>query len=191
MKSTARCLFLLILASIVAFPALCSDENDLSPDQRRLYNRLKLSVEAAGQTFGTVGPTTVSAETWIKWTGYKGLNKVSEAEFFSIAGYEEEAVKADRFHKVSRNTWLAGVIIAVGGGLGGIIAYEITDVMAVSLVALGAAMGGALPAVLGGIRMMKNLYPAVTAVDIADEYNAFLIKDIIDGKITSVSGSRD
>ena len=184
------CLAVIFLFTVVSY-SIFADDDDLTSDQRRLFNRIKLNVEAQGQAFGTAGgnATTgvmVSGESWIKWTPYRGLTKISEGEFFRIAGYEEEGNAADRYHFTSRRTWLIGVIVTVVGGLGGALIGTSTDNFLFTAIGLVAMSGGAVAAVLGGIRMMKNLYPYVTAIDIAEEYNAFVLEGIKSGDIKSV-----
>jgi len=100
---------------------------DLNEEERKEYNRNKLAVEVIGSTSLGRDPFlgTATATTTNKWTAYKGFNSpISEYEFFSIAGYNDEAGKAKQYmDKATKEMWI-GTGLMLGGMLGFLITTE-------------------------------------------------------------------
>ena len=79
---------------IVLLVGVCFGQTiaDLNAEQKLQYNRNKLSIDVVQKTIGGVAGNAVHSESWNQWTAYQGLrNKITEYEFFTITGYENEA----------------------------------------------------------------------------------------------------
>ncbi|MDZ7795215.1 MAG: hypothetical protein U5P10_16455 [Spirochaetia bacterium] len=73
----------------------------------RYYMRNRLEIDVKEETFGTyntIGSTSgiYTGTTVKKVRYYQGFDKISEPEFLIIAGLDEEAEKARKFHKTNR-----------------------------------------------------------------------------------------
>ena len=158
---------------------LNAQEANLTPEQQREYNSKKTTVEAFGQGFGGISSIgTINVSTWTSWKAYQGFNQISEAYFFNLAGYPNEAQNAQTFHTI-------GFVLRISGfslmGIGAIVSLGIglpEDEEEFIFGGLGAVVVGAIPTVLGMLRLNQNRYPYATASDVAEEYNAFLVRDI-------------
>ena len=91
---------------------------DRTDDILKEFERQKLSVELVGQFSGSVSPYlgVMSGSTYNKWIGYQGFKKISESEFFQIAGFEKEANEALIYNESAKKE-LTGGIIAESVGL--------------------------------------------------------------------------
>ena len=71
------------------------DISQLTSDQKKGYNKKKLTVEKVSETSGNMGwYWGIFAKKVDTWRAFKGLaNQIESDEFFSIAGYDEEAIK--------------------------------------------------------------------------------------------------
>lgn len=170
---------ILIAVGLVFITALMAAQEELSPEQKRALNNEKLVVEAFGQGFGGIGATgTINVTTWTSWIAYKGFSQISEAEFFSVAGYEREAENAISFHETGVTLRIAGFSLL---GIGLISSLGIgmpTDSDVFIWGGLISVLAGAVPTMLGMLRLNQNRYPYTMASDIAEEFNAFLIREL-------------
>ncbi|MEE8440563.1 MAG: hypothetical protein V3S41_02485, partial [Spirochaetia bacterium] len=161
--------------------SVLADEVDLTPDQMKIFSTRRLSVEVGGMMYagGSVSPTggvTVSGSSWTIWTPYEGFRKISESEFFEVAGYPDEAAEAAEFRKTSFIIW--------GSGLGALTVSLLllplalngnTGAFALQMIMMA---GGATAALLGGLRIGKNWAPVDMAIDIADVHNQDIVRSI-------------
>ena len=97
-----RMILVILLASVFCFPVFAATE--LTDEQLKQYNREKLSIEVKTQSYGSFSMRTgtTSSREIKSWTAYKGFNPITEVEFFTLTGFEEEAQKA-REHEEGRN----------------------------------------------------------------------------------------
>jgi len=86
------CGILLMLSQAIA-------QEEMTAEQQKQYERLKLSVEVKEIGMGSYGGGGISYASWRKWTAYEGFTKISEEEFFKKTGYEREAGKAAGYRK--------------------------------------------------------------------------------------------
>ena len=75
------------------------------------YNNRKVSIEVVKKGLGSFNTNIgiAAGESWRKWTAYKGFDKISEQEFFSLTGYEDQALKAKGFWSRNINLILGGI----------------------------------------------------------------------------------
>ena len=71
----------------------------MTPEQLQQFNRQRLTVEVGITTSVSGGFGALSMESYRLWTGRKGFGRLSEAEFYSIAGYPDESVQAAKYRK--------------------------------------------------------------------------------------------
>lgn len=125
------------------------------------------------RTFGGPGGSGMVELTQIKtWKGFCGGLPVSESEFYRIAGYELQSVRAAEYRTGSIGMFWGGLILALGGCgamlSGGLEEPENTPLMIVG--GIGFTVGFVLE--LGGaMRLGTQLTPASFALQVADEYN--------------------
>lgn len=104
--------------------------DDLSDEQKREFNRAKISIEVIGQSTGNIGGygsglfgATFQSTSWFQWAAYQGMGKqLTEADFFTLTGYDDEAQKAAERAERINNSLVYGSI----AGLGGLIAMSIS-----------------------------------------------------------------
>lgn len=176
---------IVLLASVLA-----GQVDSLSFEQKREYNRQKLSIEIIGQSIGfnpgIKGGTTSSTE-WHRWKAYQGIDKqISEVEFFKLTGYIEESDKAKRRVEKIKTDLLGGAALMIGGMLiGSIPGEEETDEYGYTEITDPYIVPG-VTAVIAGIffwyrgmfRRMRIYTPASQAQEIADDYNQQLVNRI-------------
>lgn len=183
MKGTVLALvFAVITASLFA------QTESMTAEQLEEFNRNRLTVDvglvtsAVGGGFGVL-----SLESYRQWTGRQGFDRVSEAQFYRIAGYPIEAEKAAKYKTT-------GWALLIGGGglmLGGFtwmllgttsLDYDDPDYLTKmnrSLYGgLALALGGGIPFWIGSSRVRKNWSSAEQAQMVADAYNGKLAKKI-------------
>ena len=128
------------------------------------------------------------------WRAFKGLaNQIESDEFFSIAGYDEEATKVRQVKESAQQKivgcWLlygAGLIISVIPKSETIVEeytciddYEYEEITCPYFLPGTLAWGVGLYLVYDGmLKKLKPVAPYQTASDIAEEYNLQLIKEI-------------
>jgi hypothetical protein len=161
--------------------------SELSDDQLKEYNNRKVSIEVVKKGLGSFNTNigVAAGESWRKWTAYKGFDKISEQEFFSLTGYEEQALKAKGFGSRNINfIWggLAGCILGILR-LGTAVTMLEDDVYnaeadAVALQGIVVASIGAGAIVYGFIELEKNWAPYATVEGITKEYNDKLMKEL-------------
>ena len=162
----------------------------------RLYNNNKLTIEVKNKGIGSFGSGVVSGQTWKKWTTYKGFEKISEEKFYSLTGYDDQALKAKNYRKRNINLALGGL----GGMVLGLIrlndslkysdkAYEenfypdrresyykkseAAEIQSLLLFTIGSAAS-----IYGALSLEENLSPLAKATEIADQYNELLLEKI-------------
>lgn len=139
------------------------------------FNRQRLTIEPVGMSAGFwsggLYGGSATGMSWRKWLAYQGFSLISEPEFFRVAGYEEEAGRAERHHT-------GAIMEAVGGGLLAtmglvILADSDGDVPLLGILTAVAGIGLAWD---GSIRMDQNWAPFDIAKDVADQYNSQLLR---------------
>lgn len=94
----------------------------MSPEQEVLYEQLKLSVFV---NFPSYYQETDRDSTTKRWEGCQGSRKMSENEFFRIAGYNDKANEAQRYKTFHDFLSITGTC-SLGVGLGLLILFEIS-----------------------------------------------------------------
>lgn len=139
--------------------------------------RQQLFVKVQDEMIGSVNTKTglMTASTITTWTPYRGFTPISEEQFFGLAGFQEEAAQARRFH-TNRN-----IMLVVGGvgcflGLAGMMTPFIDDFSNWSMdfmwVSAGLLSASSVPLFLAVFR--PNWATVEIAVRVADIYNAQL-----------------
>ena len=146
------------------------------------YIRSKLTVEVGEASKGVVYGSGFSMSTWRKWQGYQGGIKVSEPEFFGIAGFDKESQIAQK-RVDTRNL---GTILGFGGIGLAVIAIPIgesgkhpggefgftqrpNEGLGVAIMLTGFTIS-----LIGlGIHLSHkgNKYPAAFVIEVAENYN--------------------
>ena len=167
------------------------DISQLTPDQKKEYNRKKLTVEKVTETSGNMGwYWGLFAKQVDTWRAFKGLaNQIEPEEFFNIAGYDEEANKVKNVKESSQKKITNGWILYIGGGIAALVpktetedlGYGVTyDTVSYPYLLPGtiASLAGLYFVYDGMLNKLKPVAPFQTASDIADEFNIQLIKEI-------------
>jgi len=154
------------------------------------FNRNRLTVDVGttstltggfGWSFGW------SMESYERWTGRNGFDRLSESQFYAIAGYPVESQKAATYKKVGWGLAVGGGVMSFGGLLWMMLgsfndnyddpnwdtktAWSLYGGMALSL-------GGIIPLWIGSSRVRKNWSSAEQAQTVAERYNRRLAKKI-------------
>lgn len=174
----------IICLSIIFFfliSSLYAQEEGLNQKQIKEYNRLKLSIDILTGGFGSISEYgSFSYADWKKWQGYQGFYRVTEADFFQIAGYFQEAWEAKKHHETTE--WLVGsgsVAIIVGTIMMIIPLFqdEYTEQSTTTLwVGFGIMAVGTIPFTIGIFR--GNWTTVSQAQSVADEYNNNLVMEL-------------
>jgi len=178
---------LLIMANLFGQSA-----DSLSSEQKKEYNRKKLTVEKVTETSGGMGwYWGLFAKRVDTWRAFKGLDtQIDVDEFFRITGYDQEAEKV-RVNKEAASTRItAGIVLYSAGLIASIIpktettdlGYGITyDEVSYPYLLPGtiAWIGGIYLWYDGTLKKLKPVAPYQSAADIAAEYNKHLIESII------------
>ena len=194
---------IIIFYLLVAFP-FTQTIDDLTTDQKLVYNRNKLSVKTSTQTYGGISSNSTkttygsvnsgnySGGSYDTWQPYKGLGgKISKLEFFEITGYEIEAEKIRNNIEIQKSRGKARRMR--WGGCCGL--YSFVMLSSDSSESNGNVIGALLVASLVTIYMsyskLKSL-PSVQYFDtsmpysavkpIVEDYNKRLIKNIINNR---------
>jgi hypothetical protein len=177
-----RKVFSVFVISIVFASSLAAaDEINLTADQMRLFNQQKLSFDTQSGSTGSISEYgSISLTNYKFWVPYQGFNKISEGDFFRIAGYEEEAKEVDSYLRVRNwltfgglGVMLAGVYLTETSGN----TYDDPAYITGSLLAIvgsGAAAGGVF-------MFFSNKYPANIAENVAEDFNNRLKERILKG----------
>ena len=174
----------------------------LTNNQLKEFNKRKLSIEIVTKGVGSFNTQMGLAvgESWRKWTAYIGFEKISEEQFFSLAGYKDESLKAKGFRNKHKGFIVGGILGSIfglsriGTAMGIIddrsnIGFDTPDYRSVydaeGKKADGIAFQGSVifglgvgSIVYGSIQLGKNWAPYATVQGIAEEYNNKLIKEI-------------
>ncbi len=178
--------------------ALAQSPEDLTEEQRREYQRRKLTIQVRNIVLGDISSrakgATLRAGTMKQWRAHEGIGHIiSEEEFFSIAGYENEAEKAAARKKRIVSVFVAGAALSVGGLILGSIketeversgygeyqyTYEVTtypyEGPAIVITSLGLGLMSGVT-----IAAAQNNAPASVAEEIAQDYNRRLVLEIL------------
>jgi hypothetical protein len=183
----------LLLAGLLTATMVISAQDQattFSPEQAREFNRLRLGVASDDSIFYSSDEVMVAGG--IGFHRYMvGFNRVSEGEFFRIAGYYEEADHADRVWRRRRT----GNRIMLGSLAVGTVAFftnmmlslngipnETEPLVGASFVVLGVSAAGLMSGpVLFGSPSGAPVYPAGQAIFAAEQYNREL-RDYILGR---------
>ena len=185
----------IIVLTFLLSSVFSQDISGLTSDQKKEYNRKKLTVEKVSETSGNMGwYWGIFAKKVDTCRAFKGLaNQIESDEFFSIAGYDEEATKVRQVKESAQQKivggWLlygAGLIISVIPKSETIVEeytyiddYEYEEITYPYLLPGTLAWGVGLYLVYDGmLKKLKPVAPYQTASDIAEEYNLQLIKEI-------------
>ena len=176
---------------LIIFSSIFSQELiELSPDQKKEYNRKKLSVEKITDASGNmVWYWWIYAGRVDTWIAFKGLaNQIEPEEFFRITGYKEEADKVQKMKESSKSKIKGGYLLYLLGLYASIkpvtetedvYGYDVRTVSYPFLIPGTIAQFAGLYFVYDG--MLKNLKPVApfqTAYDIAEDYNNLLMNEI-------------
>ena len=177
---------------VTSFAQSESLTDSMTEEQTDEFNQSKLSVDVGITTSATgSGFGVISLESYRRWTGRQGFNRLSESYFFEIAGYPQEAQKAAAYKQVGWTLLIGGGAICVGGFAWMLMAssntdYEDPDYMTKFTTALYGGMalglGGMIPAWIGSTRLRKNWASVEQAQIAADKYNRKLGKRILEGE---------
>ena len=176
-----------------------SNSPKLNDEQLKEFNKRKLSIEIVTKGIGSFNTNIglASGESWRKWTAYKGFDKISEEQFFSLSGYKDESKKAKGY----RNKNIGFIVGGILGSIFGIVrvgtaikmnderydkyGYQTDEYFEEGEKADGIALQGSIlfglgvgSIVYGGIALEKNWAPYATVESISEEYNNKLIKEI-------------
>jgi hypothetical protein len=165
---------------------------NLTADQKKEYNRKKVTVEKVSETSGNMGwYWGMFAKKVDTWRAFKGLaNQIEAEEFFRITGYTEEANKVKKNLDEANGKITAGYLLYFGGLIGSLIPKETyhaetsytysytTTTYPYATIGTLAWIGGLWIAYDGTLKKLKPIAPFQTALDIADEYNKGLVKEI-------------
>ncbi len=179
-----------LIFSLLTIPIF---SQDLTAEQERELNRLRLFVETDQHTFGSFNIDTGFwySSTVKQWKGYRGFSLINEDDFYRIAGYDFEANQAQKYKSVNNILLISGgTVTVIGFGMMITSLLTMPDVMdpdfdakmstSETLLWVGAGVGiaGAIPLGIGISRALRNWGPAGSAFQIADDYNAELKKRI-------------
>lgn len=187
-KTTILIWGLLLTISIVTAQIV----EGLADDQKKEYNRRKLTVEKVTEETGGMGwYWTFFSKKVDTWRVFKGLdNLIAAEEFFRLTGYDEEADRVKKRLEDANSKTSLGAVLYVGGLIAMIIPktetthYEyLGDIEEITypyvLPGLIASFGGIYFWYQGMLMKLKPVAPYQTASEIADEYNKKLIAEIL------------
>lgn len=173
----------LVTLSILMFGIVNSSlaQVGLSAQQKREYEKQKLSVEVTGMAMGSYNAGMISATSWRKWHAYEGFTPISEEEFFRKTGYEKEAREAASFRKKGNMLFWGGISLCTLGVILALIPGEDEEgYTEYPLLGYGALIGvaGLVPLVMSIGYRANNWAPYSSVEGIADDYNRELIIQI-------------
>ena len=187
---------MLVLGLMISITSVYSQSiENLTSDQKKEYNRRKLTVEQVSETSGGMGwYWGFFSKRVDTWRAFKGLaNQIEPEEFFRITGYTEEANKVKKNLEDANSKMTLGVVLYVGGLVGSLIPktetytehYEYLGDIEYEEISYPYLLPGTI-AWIGGIYLwykgmlikLKPVAPYQTAADIAEEYNKGIIAEI-------------
>ena len=173
----------------------------LNEEQRKFYMKNKLNVEFKTKIQGGA----ISGVTSTKWEAYKGFDKISEEQFFQLAGYTDERNHSFSYRNDSKKMIWGGCMSVIVG----LIVFSSGEPTFSEWHDLGCSddntddwtadpeckklrkkwtmingsgfimiISGSISAVYGGMRLDKNWAPYSSVQGISEEYNDKLIKEI-------------
>ena len=183
----------LFLSTIALLSGQSTEE--LTDDQKKEYNRTKITVEKVTEQTGGMGwYWSFFSKRVDTWRAFKGLSDYIEAEeFFTITGYDEEANKVKTRLATANGNITLGIVVYLGGLVG--MYYEKEEVTTDCYDLIGcydyseysypfvlpgaiAAIGGLYLWYKGTLEKLKPVAPYESAAAIADEFNKDLIERI-------------
>ena len=185
------CIGLLVL-TIVAASLFAQSESlteSMTEEQLEEFNRDRLTVDVGITTSAVArGFGGITMESYRNWTGRQGFERLSESQFYAIAGYPEQSEEAGKYKKTGWALLIGGGALIVGGlawmtlGMTSL-DYDDPDYstkMNRSLFGGSAlSLGGMIPFWIGRKRVQKNWSSAEQAQMVADEYNRKLAEKIL------------
>ena len=172
--------------------------DDLTEEQKLIYNRNKLSIEvvtkteggAFGSSQGNIASGSYSSKSWNQWIAYKGLGmKISETEFLNITGYTDEGKKAKERYESLRSKgcfFLSGCLLSLPAFLVGNadVGNDSDETIANIFIPMSVvlAIGGLTGSITYSTASRKNYTPYSSVIEIMENYNKNLIKDIINNR---------
>ncbi len=176
MKKVLIILMIVIVSTQLVFAkAAPLDSNEISE-----FTRSKLSFKTKSGSYGYLNDNGwFSGIDYDYWIGFQGFEKVSEPRFFEIAGYEEEAKEARKYHRTKNQLLVGGLISVVAGSL--LLSsmhqdeHPYNDVLGVVLTG-----AGGVAFTVGSFMLFNNRYPSNIAQMVADDFNDRLMKQIRD-----------
>jgi len=182
----------LVLGLMLSITSVYSQSiENLTSDQKKEYNRRKLTVEQVSETSGGMGwYWGLFSKRVDTWRAFKGLaNQIEPEEFFRITGYIEEANKVKKNLEDANSKIGMGWVLYLGGLVVSIIpktetedlgyGYTFDTITYPYLLPGTIAWAGGLWLVYDGMLIkLKPVAPYQSAADIAEEYNKVIIADI-------------
>jgi len=180
-----------VLVSIIFSQSI----NDFSPDQKKIYNREKLTVEKIID-----GSSNVGWYWWIyagrvdTWRAFEGLsNPIEPEQFFKITGYDKEASIVSTNKQKSQSKIINGYLLYLIGLYASLKpvtetdkVYDVYNIETVTypfLIPGTIAQFAGLYFVYDGfLKKLKPVAPYQTAYEIAEDYNNQLIIEILKSK---------
>lgn len=183
-------IFVLGLLLTVSFVQSQSIDS-LTSDQKKEYNRRKLTVEKVSESSGGMGwYWGFFSKKVDTWRAFKGLaNQIEAEEFFRITGYTEEANKVRKSLDDANGKITLGVVL-YGGGLVAMILpkTETKDLgygVSYDEISYPYLLPGTIASVAGiyfwydgMLKKLKPVAPYQSASDISDDYNKKLLLEI-------------
>ena len=173
--------FLLLL--LLASPVL-GQTTDLFSS--KVYKQNSLSVDLSGLQVSTDSGNDLQLACTICWSPYKGYERLTEAEFFRVAGFDQLAQQAQR-HR--RNKFIAmgigGLSIIAGAVLvSNNISLDGTDTPRPGSSFVGVLLIGGGGATVGysAMKLRTRSVPYAIAQDVAFEYNSQLQAELDSGQ---------
>lgn len=170
MKSKAIVLIICLCGLLLMLSQAIAQE-EMTAEQQKQYERLKLSVEVREIGMGSYGGGGISYASWRKWTAYEGFTKISEEKFFRKAGYEREAGKAAGYRRKGNLLFWGGTGAVVAGLTMAVVGMGEDGNAAVAAIGIVMSIGGLFPMYLAVGYKQSNWAPYSTVEGIAEEYN--------------------
>lgn len=180
-----------------------SAENEMTYEQTRAYNNEALSIKDRSVTYTDGGAysfgwpdsyyssssyISTTSTTQTTWDAYRGAEKISKADFFSLTGYPEYEKMCLEIDEANRKRNSTGLTLSIVGG----VAYIAGSVVMLTsigktdqtllYVGAGIAVAGAIPLGIGlALSLTPDSEPDISssfALSVADLYNKQLMAKI-------------
>ena len=183
---------MLVLGLMISITSVYSQSiENLTSDQKKEYNRKKLTVEQVSETSGGMGwYWGFFSKRVDTWRAFKGLaNQIKPEEFFRITGYTEEANIVKKNLEDANSKIVMGWVLYLGGLVVSVIPKTETEDLGYgynyetytypyALPGTIAWIGGLWFVYDGMLKKLKPVAPYQSAADIAEEYNIGIIAEI-------------